>query len=89
VDKLKHQQQRAENKLATLEHRVSKARTVKLISSATLAITSGIAMVVFPPMMLILPVALPLAILVTEIYEQKSSKKLRGKTVYLVLDHAH
>ncbi|KAJ7454810.1 hypothetical protein FB451DRAFT_1279459 [Mycena latifolia] len=74
--KLERQERRIVAKNEALERRIGHARVAKTVGTAALAIVGGVSMIAFPPMMLILPVGLPIAILVLEAYEQRTSKAL-------------
>ncbi|KAJ6612299.1 hypothetical protein B0H10DRAFT_2053143 [Mycena sp. CBHHK59/15] len=81
IKRLERQEQSAVVKRDTLERRVRHAKIAKTVSAAALAVVGGVATtVVFPPMMLVLPVALPLAILAVEAFEHHTSKKLNQRT---------
>ncbi|KAJ7039565.1 hypothetical protein C8F04DRAFT_1317554 [Mycena alexandri] len=74
--RLERRERRILEEQQALERRMGRAKVVKTVSTAALAVISGISIVTFPPMMLILPVGIPIAILVLEAYEHRSSKAL-------------
>ncbi|KAJ7116359.1 hypothetical protein C8R44DRAFT_206491 [Mycena epipterygia] len=74
--KLERKEQRLVAKKEALERRIGHARVAKTLSAAALAVVSGVATVAFPPVLLILPVALPIAILALQAYGHHSSKAL-------------
>jgi hypothetical protein len=78
--KLERREQITVAKNEALERRIGLARAAKTVGTAALAVVSGVAIVVFPPMMIILPVGLPIAILALEAYEQRSSKQLKSES---------
>lgn len=79
--KLERKELRLVAKKEALERRIGHARVAKTVSAAALAVVSGVATVVFPPVLLIIPVALPIAILALQAYGHHSSKALMSKYV--------
>ncbi|KAJ7178856.1 hypothetical protein C8R43DRAFT_942458 [Mycena crocata] len=76
MEKLERREQRLVLKTESVQRRIERAKIVKTVSAAALAVVSGVATFVFPPMLLILPVGLPIAILALEAYEHRSSRAL-------------
>ncbi|KAJ7183124.1 hypothetical protein C8R46DRAFT_1065997, partial [Mycena filopes] len=74
--KIERREQRVVEKKEALERRIRRARVVKNVGTAVVAVASGVSIVAFPPMMLIIPVGIPIAILAIEAYEHKSSQAL-------------
>ncbi|KAJ7722733.1 hypothetical protein DFH07DRAFT_856498 [Mycena maculata] len=79
MEKLERQEEKIVAKKETLERRVDYARIGKTVSTAGLAIVGGVSSLVFPPLLLILPVGLPIGILVLEAYEHRIQKRLRKR----------
>ncbi|KAJ7086064.1 hypothetical protein B0H15DRAFT_845140 [Mycena belliarum] len=74
--RLERQERKLWEKSEALERRIAHVRIAKTVGTTALAVVGGVSMIVFPPMMLILPVGLPIAILALEVYENRSSKTL-------------
>ncbi|KAK7032880.1 hypothetical protein R3P38DRAFT_2773388 [Favolaschia claudopus] len=72
--KLEEKEYTAAVKKATTDRRVERTKVAKTVSTAALAVVSGVALFSLPPLILILPIALPIAILGLEIYENRCSK---------------
>ncbi|KAJ6577354.1 hypothetical protein B0H19DRAFT_555980 [Mycena capillaripes] len=77
--KLERREQKLVMKKEALERRIERARGVKTITTAALAVVSGVATIALPPLILILPIGLPIAILALDFYENRSSKALRER----------
>ncbi|KAJ7746626.1 hypothetical protein B0H16DRAFT_1852861 [Mycena metata] len=76
MSRLERREQRVIEKKELLERRIGRAKVFKNVGTAAVAIVSAVSIVAFPPMMLIIPVGIPIAILAVEAYEHRSSKAL-------------
>ncbi|KAJ6570220.1 hypothetical protein DFH09DRAFT_1465560 [Mycena vulgaris] len=74
--KLERQERKMLAMNQALKRRIGRAKLAKNVSTAALAVVAGVSSIAFPPLMLILPVGLPIAILALEAYEQHKSKEL-------------
>lgn len=87
MTKLERQEQTIVAKKEALERRIGHARMAKTVGTAALAIVGGVSTLIFPPLLLILPVGLPIAILALEAWEHKKSKTLISEYITLPLRH--
>ncbi|KAJ7739323.1 hypothetical protein B0H14DRAFT_2638292 [Mycena olivaceomarginata] len=77
--RLERRENRIVAKKEALDRRIERAKVIKTIGTTALAVVSGVAIVSLPPLVLILPIALPIAILALEVYDNRSSKTLRKR----------
>lgn len=75
------QEQKAMEKKAVAEKRNGHAKAVKACSTAATAIVGGIAIVAFPPALLLLPILLPVVILASEAIEWRNNKQIKSKCI--------
>jgi hypothetical protein len=81
MERLERRENRIVAKKEALDRRIERAKVMKTIGTTALAVVSGVAIVSLPPLVLILPIALPIAILALEVYDNRSSKTLRSECV--------
>ncbi|KAJ6468459.1 hypothetical protein C8R45DRAFT_938355 [Mycena sanguinolenta] len=82
--KLERREARIVAEKESLDRAIERAKVVKTVGTTALAVVSGVAIVSLPPLVLILPVALPIAILALEVYENRSSKKAKKRETQIM-----
>ncbi|KAF7330335.1 hypothetical protein MVEN_02471800 [Mycena venus] len=82
--KLERREERTVAKKDTLDRRIERTKVMKTVGTTALAVVSGVAIVSLPPLVLILPIALPIAILALEVYENRSSKTLKKRETQIL-----
>jgi len=81
VAKLKEKEQQLTDKNHAAQKRVQRTKVLKACSMAGTAVIGSVAIVVFPPALLALPVILPLVTLITEGIELRISKKIDSRFI--------
>lgn len=77
--KLKEQEQNALDKNVVAKRWAQRVQAINKGAAAAAAVASGVAIIVFPPAVLAMPVLVPLVVLASEIFNYKNKKKIKGK----------
>ncbi|KAF8207193.1 hypothetical protein K438DRAFT_427941 [Mycena galopus ATCC 62051] len=82
--KLERRENRIVERKEHLDRQIHRAKVAKTVGTTALAVVSGVAIVSLPPLVLILPIALPIAILALEVYENRNSKESKKREVQIL-----
>lgn len=84
ISELTIQEEKAHAQVKAVQKRTERTKVIKACSTAALAVVGGVAIVAFPPVLLMMPVMLPVIVLASELVEWRSKKQLISEYIYRI-----